>query len=75
MTPEDARRAWYREQAWRWGGTDEHDDIAVMHPDNSYYFARLAAHFGRLALGHSLHQETMDWAKWMRGEDKAVSKP
>lgn len=52
---DDARIRWYREQARYFGEeraarfADQPDDISD--DDFAYYYARLAAHFGRLALG------------------------
>lgn len=61
MTPADTRRQWYQEQAgelmqlhgigWVLCAADERDS------QFAYDYARLAAHFGRLALGHSILED------------------
>ncbi len=60
MTPDERRQAWYRLNAAREGRRAsvaahqcyEGNPVGDVEAGNAYVRARLAAHFGRLALGH-----------------------
>ena len=53
MTPEERRRAWYREEAERWGLSAilRCDSLIEIENGGPRWAGKLAAHFGRLALG------------------------